>query len=93
MSERTKTSYTMEYSERYMQLCRREGFFTCGCNKQYDICADLAGEIGWLLSFKGFKHPMTSQLLSNLIAMTYICSDTDHISQMQVAKALAKLFK
>lgn len=69
----------------FMEMCCKNGFFTCGDNKQYKKVIDY-----YNLARSCFYTYTT--MLEAIVYMTYICSDMDKFSVDDVRKAVYELF-
>lgn len=74
----------------FVNLCIKEKFFTSGDNRQYNVCIDLAEDIGNVLE-KMPADVMKTEILQ-LAAMTYICSDTHKFNYDYIADKVTSIF-
>lgn len=70
---------------KFMEMCFKNGFFTCGDNKQYS-------EVLRYYYHATLKSRVPKSMIEAIVYMTYICSDLDEIRIEDVRKAVYELF-
>lgn len=69
--------------EEFVTICQREGFFTSGDNRQYTFVCAFVGEV----------TSVSTVAFDRLVTMTYICSNIDKFSYIDIERALTKIFE
>lgn len=70
---------------KYMEMCLREGFFTCGNTKQYTEVINYYNLMNELVA-------VTHTNVTVLARLTWICSDIDKYSYNYVLHCIYRLF-
>lgn len=77
----------------FVNLCIREKFFTNGDNRQYQECIEFAEDLGEMRE-RYTRHPgLFESLIMQLAAMTYICSNLESVSFLDVADKVNSIYE
>lgn len=77
----------------FVDLCIREKFFTNGDKKQYQECIEFADNLGEMRERYSRYIGLFESLIMQLAAMTYICSDLETVSFLDVAEKVKAIYE
>lgn len=70
---------------KFMQMCIKNGFFTCGSNEQYRVVINYYNNLCGLSCIQRYHIDM-------LVCMIYLCSDIDKFPPCVIYTAVCELF-